>query len=207
MFGLIRVFGQLATGSLARFIMLALLTGALITTLVVGTTGAFFTDSDAVGANVFSTGTVILTTSPTTALVSFSAMAPGDVDNGTMTVTNGGSLQLRYAVTSATTEDTLAAQLDMTIWDEAAEVTVDSICDTTAPATVLYSPADLGSVSGVNVIGDPATGSQTGDRTLAASAVETLCFRVELPSSTGNTYQNLTSTATLTFASEQTKNN
>ena len=177
--------------------------GALIT----ATTGALFTDSDAVGANTFTTGTVILTTSPTTALVTFSDMAPGDFTNGTMTVTNGGSLALRYAVTSVTTEDTLAAQLDMTIWDEAAEAVVNSVCDTTAPGTVLYGPADLGSVAGINVIGDPATGDQGTDRPLAASANEMLCFRVELPSSTGNTYQGLTSTATLTFASEQTVNN
>ena len=42
----------------------------------------------------------------------------------------------------------------MTIWDEAAEAVVDSTCDTTAPGTVLYGPADLGSVAGIDVIGD-----------------------------------------------------
>ena len=95
----------------------------------------------------------------------------------------------------------------MTIWDEAAEAVVNSVCDATAPGTTLYAPADLGSIAGIDVIGDPTTGSQAGDRTLAASANEMLCFRVELPTGTGNSFQGLTTTATLTFASEQTKNN
>ena len=207
MSGLLAHLGSLARGSPRRLIMTILIFTMAAGAALTSVSGALFTDSDAVGSNTFSSGTVILSTSPTSAVVSFTDMAPGDVDNGQMTVTNGGSLQLRYAVTSATTEDTLAAQLDMTIWDEAAEGVVDSTCDTTAPASKLYGPAALGSVAGTNVIGNPNTGFQSGDRTLAASANEVLCFRVELPSSTGNAYQGLTTTATLTFASEQTKNN
>jgi hypothetical protein len=34
-----------------------------------------------------------------------------------------------------------------------------------------------------------------------------LCFNVSLPSSTGNTYQGLTSTATFAFGAEQTSSN
>ena len=174
---------------------------------VTSMTGALFSDSDAVGANTCSTGTLILDTSPASAVVSFSSMAPGDVDNGQMTVTNNGSLQLRYAVISATTEDVLAAELDMTIWDEADEPVVDSTCDTTAPASVLYGPADLGNTTAINIIGDPTVGAQAGDRVLPASSNEILCFRVELPLASGNASQGLTTTATLTFASEQIKNN
>jgi len=48
---------------------------------------------------------------------------------------------------------------------------------------------------------------QAGDRTLAASASEILCFNVSLPSGTGNAYQGLTSTATFAFQAEQTTNN
>ena len=77
----------------------------------------------------------------------------------------------------------------------------------TAPGSVLYGPADLGSTMGTNVIGDPATGAQAGDRTLAASGGDTLCFRVELPLATGNAFQGLTTTPSFGFESEQTKNN
>jgi len=199
---------NLGTIGLGRLMITGLIFAMAIGAALTSATGAIFTDSDPVGSNTFSSGTVILSTSPTSAVVSFSDMAPGDVDNGQMTVTNGGSLQLRYAVTSGTTEDILAAQLDMTIWDEADEVVVDSTCLATAPATVLYGPALLlGSVAGSDVIGNPATGPHANDRTLAASASEILCFRVELPLASGNAYQGITSTATLTFVSEQTANN
>ena len=196
-----------AGGSIGRLLVAGLLFGTAVATVVTASTGALFTDSDSIGANTFSTGTIILDTSPTSALVSFSGMAPGDLATSTLTVTNNGSLQLRYAVTSTTTEATLAAQLDTTIWDEAAEAVVDGVCDTTAPGVVLYGPADLGNTTGINVIGNPATGAQAGDRTLAASASDTLCFRVELPLSTGNAFQGLTTTASFGFESEQTKNN
>ena len=196
-----------AGGSIGRLLFAVLLFGTAVATVVTASTGALFTDSDSIGANTFSTGTIVLDTSPTSALVTFSAMAPGDLATSTLTVSNNGSLQLRYAVTSTTTEATLAAQLDTTIWDEAAEAVVDGVCDTTAPGVVLYGPADLGSTTGTNVIGNPATGAQAGDRTLAASASDTLCFRVELPLATGNAFQGLTTTASFGFESEQTKNN
>lgn len=191
----------------------SLLQSALALTMAVAAvatvaTNALFTDSDTVGSNSFSTGSVELSTSPTTQIVyAASDMAPGDFETGQVTVSNDGSLELRYALTSTTTEDTLAAQLDMTIWDEAAETTADGTCDATAPGTTLYAPADLGSTTGLDVVGDPTQGSQTGDRVLAAAGSEVLCFRVELPSSTGNTFESLTTDATFAFASEQTANN
>ena len=199
--------GNVKSVGIGRLLITGLIFAAAMGAGITSMTGALFSDSDTVGANTFSTGTLILDTSPTSAVVSLSSMAPGDVDNGQMTVTNNGSLQLRYAVTSATTENTLAAELDMTIWDEADEALVDSSCDTTAPASVLYGPADLGNSTAINLIGDPTVGAQAGDRVLAASSNEILCFRVELPLASGNASQGLTTTATLTFASEQTKNN
>ena len=129
---------------------------------------AIFTDSQSVPANTFSTGTLDLSTNPTSALVTFSGMAPNDEVTNPITVSNAGF-------------------------------------DT--DGTVIYGPSDLGSAAGTNVIGDPTQGADTGDRTLNASANETLCFNVELPSSTGNTYQGLTTTATLNFQAEQTSSN
>jgi len=165
---------------------------------------AIFTDTQSVPDNTFSTGTVDISTDPTTALVTFSDMAPGDQVTNPIKVSNDGSLELRYAVTSTTTEDTLAGQLDLTIKTGVTECTNDGF-DT--DGTVIYGPADLGSTAGTNVIGNPAQGAQAGDRTLDASAGETLCFNVTLPSTTGNTYQGLTTTATFNFQAEQTSSN
>jgi len=184
----------------------------LVVLLVVGVvaaslgvaSNAIWTDSEDVDANVFSTGTLDIGTSPTTALVTFSDMAPGDEVTAEITVSNAGSLDLRYAVTSTTTEDTLAAQLDLTI---KSGVTTCTNAGFDTDGTVVYATGDLGSTTGIDVIGDPTQGDDTGDRTLAATANEDLCFNVELPSSTGDSFQGLTSTATFTFAAEQTDNN
>lgn len=165
---------------------------------------AVFTDQETVDSNTFTTGSVDISTNPTSALVSFSDMAPGDEVTAPLTVSNDGSLELRYAVTSTTTEDTLAAQLDLTI---KSGVTTCTSAGFDTDGTVLYGPADLGSTSDINVIGDPTTGADTGDRVLAASANEVLCFNVELPLATDDTYQGLTTTATFTFDAEQTTNN
>jgi hypothetical protein len=181
-------------------------------TLAVTATGAIFTDSTAVGSNAFSTGDVELTTSVTTDLVSFTSpkMVPGDSVVDAVTVTNAGNVEMRYAISSTTTENSLAAQLDLTIWAESAEPDLagaNTTCDSTAPTTVLYAAGDLGSTTGVNVVGNPTQGTHTGDRTLAALAADILCFKVALPTTTGNTFENLSSTATFTFAGEQTANN
>jgi len=192
---------------MSRILLVLLVAGVVATSLGVAS-NAIWTDSQNVDANVFSTGTINISTDPTTALVTFSDMAPGDKVMNDITVTNAGSLQLRYAVTSTTTEDTLAAQLDLTIWDEAEEGDGGTDCNSTPPVTKLYGPADLGSTGeGIHVIGDPTQGGDTGDRTLNGGANEVLCFQVELPSSTGGGFQGLNTTATFAFAAEQTANN
>ena len=192
---------------MSRILLVLLVTGVVAASLGVAS-NAIWTDSQDVDANVFSTGTIDISTNPTTALVTFSGMAPGDEVTNDITVTNAGSLQLRYAVTSTTTENTLAAQLDLTIWDEAEEGDGGTDCNSTPPATKLYGPGNLGTTTpGTNVIGDPTQGEDTGDRTLVASANEVLCFNVELPTSTGNSFQSLNTTATFVFAAEQTSSN
>ena len=170
-----------------------------------GSTGlAVFTDTQNVGSNTFTTGTVDISSNPTTALVTFSAMAPGDEVTAPITVTNGGTMQFRYALTSTTTENVLAGELDLTV---KSGVTTCTNAGFAATGSVVYATGDLGSTTGVNLIGDPAQGADTGDRTLAAAANEVLCFNVSLPLAATNASQGLTSTATLAFAAEQTSNN
>lgn len=159
---------------------------------------AFFTDSQAAGGNAFTTGTIALGLNPTSAIFSSGAMMPGDIVNGSLVVTNSGTAQLRYAVTSASTNTdgkALNAQLTATI------KTLGTSC-AAFDGTSLYS----GALSAA-AIGDPTVGAQPGDRTLNAASNETLCFRASLPGATGNAYQGATTTATFTFAAEQTANN
>jgi len=199
-----RDFGSIFSGRSGRLVMIALLAGALITSVLVGSTGAFFTDAQSVGSNVFSTGTLDISTSPVSAIVSFSAMAPGDTVTAPVTVSNDGTMQMRYAIRSTTTEDFLAAQLDLTI---KTGVTTCNNGGFSADGAVIYGAGDAGNIGGLNLVGDPSQGAHAGDRTLDAASNEILCIRVSLPSSTGNSYQGLTTTATLEFLAEQTANN
>jgi hypothetical protein len=168
---------------------------------------ALFTDSANVGGNALTNGTIDISTDPATTAFTASNMAPGDSVYGTVKVSNLGTLPMRYAMTSnATNADSkaLASQLQMTVKSGV------STCDAAgfSGGTTLYNAAALGGLAtALNIIGDPTTGQQSGDRSLAAGANETLCFKVTLPTGTPNTYQAATTTATFTFAAEQTTNN
>ena len=177
------------------------------TGLAVVGSGAVFTDTKTIGANTFTTGTVKLATTPTTAAVTLTNMAPGDSKVGSITVNNTGSLAQRYAVVS-TADNTdgkgLAAQLQMTV---KTGVTACTSAGFATDGTVVYTTSVFGTTAGTKVIGDSAQGFQTGDRTLAATATESLCVLVSLPLTTGNGFQNATTTAAFTFNAEQTANN
>ncbi|MEM1334189.1 MAG: TasA family protein, partial [Actinomycetota bacterium] len=133
----------------------ALLSGAVV--LLAGgaltiTSLALFTDTAAVNGNTFTTGSVDINATPATAVVSANGMAPGDQDTAPLTVSNDGSLDLRYAVESTTTEDTLAAELVLTI---KSGVTVCDDANWTATGTTLYS-GRLGSTTTDAIIGSSA---------------------------------------------------
>lgn len=166
---------------------------------------ALFTDTQDVSANTFTTATVDISTSPTSALVTYSAMVPGDTVTSAIVVSNAGTAALRYAITGSATDTdskTLKDQLVLTIKeDDAADPGVCTAFD----GTQLYT-GDLDGASGV-IEGSTAAGADSGDRALSASSNETLCFRVNLPTATGNAFQDATTTATFTFTAEQTANN
>jgi predicted ribosomally synthesized peptide with SipW-like signal peptide len=187
-------------------ILLALGAALTVATLAGGVVSlAVFTNTANVPANTFTTGTVILSTNPTTALVTFAAMAPGDQVTAPITVSNDGTLALRYAVSSvATNADTKGLKDQLVLTIKSGVTTCDN-ANYAATGVQLYS-GDLDSSAG-KLIGDAATGADPGDRTLASLANEALCFHVSLPLATGDAFQAATTTATFTFAAEQTKNN
>lgn len=162
---------------------------------------ALFTDSQSVGGNTFTTGTVDISVAPALAVVTAPAMAPGDQVTAPLTVTNNGTLDLRYAVESTTTENVLAAELVLTI---KSGVATCNNASWTLTGAVLYS-GQLGSTAGIAIMGDNTAGAQAGDRALAPGANEVLCVNVSLPLAA--VAQGVTTTATLTFDAEQTANN
>lgn len=173
---------------------------------VVGTL-AVFTDQDTNGLNVFTAGTIDLTESPTSALVTFNNMLPGDSVTSPLALSNAaGSSDLRYAISAtATNADSKALKDALVLEIRTIDATAPSTPCDDFDGTQLYS-GDLDSTAG-KLVGDSTQGAQAGDRALAAGASETLCFRVTLPGTTGNSYKLATTTATFTFDAEQTRNN
>ncbi len=180
-----------------RGLLVFLLIGSTVATI--GTAAmslALFTDT-ASSSGSFTAGTIDINTSPAT-LFTVTNMMPGDSVSATLNVANGGSAQLRYAMTSSSTNtDTKALRDQLTL----------TIRPGTCPsaAATIYS----GPLSGAS-FGSTTAGAQAGDRTLNPTPTnEDLCFTVTLPGgvSTGNAFQGATTTTTFTFSAEQTANN
>jgi len=201
-----------------KWILVALMAVGGLAALLGVASQAIWTDTDTVGGNNFATGSVSLTTSPTSAIwTAVTGAAPGDISGtGSLTVTNNGTMELRYAVTGANTDATLAAGMNLRIglrggagcdfpYHNADGTTTTLTDDTQLFTGALNTAALIGSNAQGNQ--DPDGAGPLGDRTLAASGNEVLCFRVALPLATGNAYQALTTTATFAFQAEQTANN
>jgi camelysin-like metallo-endopeptidase len=167
---------------------------------------ALFADQES-SASTFTTGTIVLDDVKIDALtLTTSALMPGDTVTDDVVVENDGTAQLRYAMTSSSTNaDSKALRDALSLTVKTVDVTTPaSPCNDFDGASTLYSGA-IGASSAS--FGDPTAGDDTGDRVLAAGANETLCFRVSLPSSTGNGAQGSTTTTTFTFDAEQTSSN
>ncbi len=167
---------------------------------------AVFTDQETV-SGTFSSGSVMLDDVKIDALtLSTAGMVPGDSVTDDVVVENDGSVQFRYALSTTSTDPDGNALRDvLTLTVKELDVTTPGTpCDDFDGASVLAATVLGASGTG---FGDPAVGAQAGDRVLAAAANETLCFRVTLPSGTGNAYQAATTTTTFTFDAEQTSNN
>lgn len=127
-------------------------------------------------------------------------MAPGDSVTAALTVSNAGTLQLRYAMTTSISgSTTLSDGLELQV---KSGVTTCTTAGFGTDGTSLYN-----STLTAGAIGSAAQGGQGGDRTLNAGANEALCFQVRLPSSAADSLQGLSATATFTFVAEQTTNN
>lgn len=200
---------ELARGARHRRRRMLLLLTAALAALSVGVgqlSLALFTDQETV-SGTFTTGSIDLDGTAIDALsLTTGAMMPGDTITDDVLVSNIGSAQLRYALTTASTNADAKGLRDvLTLTVKTIDVTTPGVpCDNFDGTSVLAATV-LGA-SGAS-FGNPAQGADAGDRVLNAAASETLCFRVSLPSGTGNAYQSASTTTTFTFDAEQTANN
>jgi len=187
--------------------MLLLVAGLSVASLTAGQMSlALFTDQETVPAT-FSSGSIILDDVKIDGLtLTTSNLMPGDSVTDDVVVENDGTSQLRYALSTASTNGDAKGLRDvLTLTIKTIDVTIPALpCDNFDGTSVLAA-----TVLGANTagFGSSAAGAQAGDRNLNAAANETLCFRVTLPSGTGNAYQNASTTTTFTFDAEQTANN
>ncbi len=177
-----------------RRALIAILLSSSLATLGAGAMSlAVFTDTDATGGS-WTAGTIILGVTPAPVFTANNIM-PGDTGSQTLTLANTGTGQLRYAMSTATTDSGAGLNSKLQLVIKAGTCA--------APGATLYS----GNLNGAS-LGSNAQGAQAGDRTVNAGTSDNLCFTWSLDlNTTGNAYQGASATATFTFDSEQTANN
>ena len=165
---------------------------------------AVFTDQETVDGS-FTSGSIVLDDVKIDGLtLSISPLMPGDALTDDVVVENDGTAQLRYSISTATTNPAGALRDALNLTVRTIDVTTPGTPCDNFDGTSLYN-----GVIGANTaaVGSPTAGAQAGDRTLAGLSNETLCFRVTLPLATGNAYAAATAVTTFTFDAEQTANN
>jgi hypothetical protein len=161
---------------------------------------AVFSSAHALPANGFTTGTVLLSVTPSNVVVALEGVSPGDASFGAATVLNAGTTRLRYSVRTSVAGDTaLAEALVLSIKGGVSHCSRSGFDE---DGTTLYQ----GELSD-GALGDAAQGDHAGDRALDPASAETLCFRVRLPESGSNAVQRTSVGATFTFDAEQTASN
>jgi hypothetical protein len=203
-------FNREAPGERARrrrFVATAGIVGLAFVGIGQLATGALF--QDAASATVsYASGNVAIQAngSSATTLAAATNLAPGDVVYRAVTVSNSGSLDLRYAITGQTTTETkaLSTVLRYTVYSGVGTAACNA--GNMTGGTPIASNIAIGTASSP-VVGSSAAGADPGDRPLVAAASEPLCVAMTLPLATTSTYASATATVQLTFDAEQTKNN
>ena len=136
--------------------------------------------------------------------LAFSQPAAGMTPGGSITtpivVRNTGAGQLRYSL-SVTADDLdgkgLGAILLLSVESHGPAAQAGS-CEVAEGSPIFDGRLGAGG------FGDPAMGTNPGDRVLDPGAQELLCLRTTMPLSAGNAYQDATATMTFILSSEQT---
>lgn len=195
-----------------RFIATAAICGLAFVGIGQLATGALFVDN-ATASVTYTTGDVEIEANgfATATLNAASNLAPGDIVFRPISVTNVGTLDLRYAVTGAIDSQTksLGGELRYTVYRgmSAAECNAANASRDVSSGTALVTDASIGT-SSTNLVGNPATGPQGGDRVInAGDPADVLCVAMELPLATTSAFAGANATVILTFEAEQTRNN
>jgi spore coat-associated protein N len=152
--------------------------------------GANFTASAANPGNVFTTGTLLISNSSSSALLNVTGMKPGDSSSSTVDITNTGSLAGDFALktANATGSSALLGQIDLTVLDCGAWTTSAPSC--TTGTTTVYTGK-------VNSLTNSSLGNYAG------GIKHRYKFTATLPSSTNDTFQGLTAGVDFSWSATQ----
>lgn len=176
-----------------------LLCGGALSGMIWAGTFATFTDSGT-AESTFTAGTVdLLVGGDVDDAYAFTAiemdnMKPGDVVYAPLSIANAGTLGFSYTMTTAATNadsKDLAGQLTLGV----KKVVDEAACDS----------AGVGYLASLDTMtaGGALNAGAIASRTLTAGSSEVACFRVELPSTSDDTFQGATTVATFTFSATQ----
>jgi len=164
-------------------------------------TYATFTSSTS-ASHTIATGTLSLTSGPTNRLgTGASAIAAGDTMQRAIDLNYGGSIS--FGSVTLTTNATTSSALDTNTTD-GLQVAVDKCSVAWTESGPPYTYTCSGSTSSV-LASQPVIGSNMAlsNLTLTAGSTDHLRVTVTLPSTAGNTLQNLSSTIAYTFTGVQ----
>lgn len=213
--------------SFAKKILLSLIGIGIVGSLIGMGTFASFTATTTNPGNTFSTGTLSITTSrPTQSVMTFANLIPGDVVTQALTLTNNGTIDMSLTLTRTITSTTTVLDSDATnglqLWvggctspwsgnncTPVARALVGS-GNTYAGATpvpiVNATPVSIFAGGSESFCSSNATNAaQRATRGNACAATDNyyLLFRVNLPTSAGNTFQDKSSTILFTWDGTQ----
>jgi spore coat-associated protein N len=152
--------------------------------------GANFTASAANPGNAFTTGTLMIGNTPSTALLTAGTMKPGDTASSTVDITNTGNLAGDFVLKTANTTGyaALLAQMDLVVLDCGAWTV--SAPDCSSGTTTVYT----GKVSALT---SAALGSYAG------GIKHRYKFTATLPASTDDTFQGKTASVDFAWSATQ----
>jgi spore coat-associated protein N len=171
----------LATMALSALVLIGMTSSA-------GSTTATFTAMTINPGNTFATATLLISNDKPNAgdLVNITNLVPGDTAQRVVHITNGGNTGFTYVGAVSATASTL-------LWSDTTyglQASVYRCNSCTTPANLVYSGA-------LKNLAVPASG------TIAAAGSDYLTFVFSLPTTAGNTFQNLSQDFSVTYTATQ----
>lgn len=176
--------------NIKKKVAMALATTAMGAMLIGAGTFAIFTSNATNQANSFKAGKVSIEANESAFVNNnIQNLAPGDHDSKTITVSNDGTLELRYDI-----DEQFSGGLTQ------ADTTPSNSPDYQEGSTPLE-------VTIKDATGAVITPGNNNNRVLGAGESEILTVEYKLPKEAGNFYKEKTADLTFAFKAEQTKNN